>query len=72
MAIPTHPAVITALVKDEGGAGAVEYARIAALISMAVVAGAIVFGVNLGDLYVRLGGFFESAGSSVPAGPFGP
>jgi len=40
--------------KDELAVTAIEYALIAALLSIALIAGAILLGVNLGDLYNRV------------------
>lgn len=39
---------------DEAAVTAIEYALIAALLSIALIAGAILLGVNLGDLYERV------------------
>jgi pilus assembly protein Flp/PilA len=63
--------VITALVKDDGGAAAVEYGLIVALISVLIVAGAILLGTALGNLFTAIGNFFQGAGGNVPANPFG-
>lgn len=41
-------------VYDEGAVTAMEYALIAALLSIALIAGAILLGVNLGELYQRV------------------
>ncbi len=63
--------VITALVKDDSGAAAVEYGLIVALISVLIVAGAILLGTELGNLFTAIGNFFQGAGGNVPANPFG-
>ncbi len=63
--------VITALVKDDGGAAAVEYGLIVALISILIVAGAILLGTALGNLFTAIGNFFQGAGGNVSANPFG-
>ena len=41
---------------DEGGATAIEYALIAALVSVAVIAGASALGVNIGGLFAKIAG----------------
>lgn len=41
---------------DESGATAIEYALIAALISVAVIAGASALGVNIGGLFSKIAG----------------
>ena len=41
---------------DEGGATAIEYALIAALVSVAVIAGASALGVNIGGLFTKIAG----------------
>ena len=41
---------------DENGATAIEYALIAALISVAVIAGASALGVNIGGLFTKIAG----------------
>ena len=41
---------------DEAGATAIEYALIAALVAVAIIAGLSLLGVNLGDLFTRLAG----------------
>ncbi len=63
--------VIAALVKDESGAAAVEYGLIVALISILIVAGAILLGTQLGALFTAIGTFFQGAAGAVPANPFG-
>lgn len=40
--------------KAESAVTAIEYALIAALLSIALIAGAILLGANLGDLYNRV------------------
>jgi len=42
---------IRRFLKDENGATAIEYGLIAALISIAVITGALAVGGSLGDLY---------------------
>ncbi len=42
---------IRRFLKDESGATAIEYGLIAALISIAVITGALAVGGSLGDLY---------------------
>jgi pilus assembly protein Flp/PilA len=63
--------VITALMKDDSGAAAVEYGLIVALISILIVAGALLLGTELGNLFTAIGNFFQGAAGSVPANPFG-
>lgn len=41
---------------DQRGATAIEYALIAALVSVAVIAGASLLGVNIGGLFQRIAG----------------
>ena len=41
---------------DQNGATAVEYALIAGLVSVAVIAGASLLGVNVGGLFTRIAG----------------
>ena len=41
---------------DESGATAIEYALIAALVSVAVIAGASALGVNIGGMFARIAG----------------
>ena len=43
------------LMKDESGATAIEYGLIAALISVAIIAGATTVGTNLGALFTKIG-----------------
>ncbi len=63
--------VFTALMRDESGAAAVEYGLIVALISILIVAGAILLGTQLGALFTAIGTFFQGAAGAVPANPFG-
>ena len=42
--------------RDENGATAIEYALIAALISVAVIAGASALGVSIGGLFTKIAG----------------
>ena len=48
---------------DESGATAVEYGLIAALISVALIAGAKAIGVNLDSIFTNVGSEVNSAGS---------
>ncbi|MBB4287091.1 Flp family type IVb pilin [Roseospira goensis] len=43
--------VLTALGRDEKGATAIEYGLLAALIALAIIAGASVLGNNISDLF---------------------
>ncbi|MFC5760106.1 Flp family type IVb pilin [Rhizobium sp. GCM10022189] len=47
--------------KDESGATAIEYGLIAALISVALVAGASTLGTKIGDTFNNLGDQMQSA-----------
>ncbi len=47
--------IFTRLMKDESGATAIEYGLIAALISVAIIAGAQTVGTNLGQMFTNLG-----------------
>lgn len=47
--------IFTRLMKDESGATAIEYGLIAALISVAIIAGAQSVGTNLGQMFTNLG-----------------
>jgi len=49
--------------KNESGATAVEYGLIAALISVALIAGAKAIGVNLDTIFTNVGSEVNSAGS---------
>ena len=46
--------VIRRFLKDESGATAIEYGLIAALISIAVITGALAVGGSLSDLYTMI------------------
>ncbi len=63
--------VITTMMRDESGAAAVEYGLIVALISILIVAGAILLGTQLGALFTAIGTFFQGAAGGMPANPFG-
>lgn len=47
---------------NEQAVTAIEYALIAALLSIALIAGAILLGVNLGDLYNRVAACITTTG----------
>ncbi|WEX88621.1 Flp family type IVb pilin [Sinorhizobium garamanticum] len=53
--------IFARLLKDESGATAIEYGLIAALISVALVAGATTLGGQLNTLFVDLGGKMTTA-----------
>lgn len=58
--------------KDESGATAIEYGLIAALISVALVAGATTLGGKLNDTFVKLGTKLDDAvtpKTTTPADP---
>jgi pilus assembly protein Flp/PilA len=63
--------VTTAALRDESGAAAVEYGLIVALISILIVAGAILLGTELGNLFSAIGTFFQGAAGAIPGNPFG-
>jgi pilus assembly protein Flp/PilA len=44
------------LARDEAGATAIEYGLIAALIAVAIIAGATTVGTNLGTTFTTIGG----------------
>ena len=48
--------ILTALVKDENGATAIEYGLIAALIAVAAVGAMTTLGTNLGKLFNNVAG----------------
>ena len=54
---------IQMMMLDEGGATAVEYGLIAALISIAGVAAFTSMGSSLSNIYVYISGLMDSAGS---------
>ncbi len=47
--------IFARFMKDESGATAIEYGLIAALISVAIIAGAQTLGTNLGTIFTNLG-----------------
>lgn len=47
--------LVTRFYKDESGATAIEYGLIAALIALAIVAGATTLGNEIGNLFNRVG-----------------
>ncbi len=49
--------LIGKLLRDEEGADATEYALLAALIAIAIVGGATIWGQNLGGFFTALGGY---------------
>lgn len=51
---------------DEEGAAAIEYALVAALIAIAIVAGATLLGGNMGTFFNTLGAYVGVLTSSVP------
>lgn len=53
--------IFARLIKDESGATAIEYGLIAALISVALIAGATTLGENLNDTFTKLGGKLTTA-----------
>ena len=48
--------IFARFMKDESGATAIEYGLIAALISVAIIAGASTVGTQLGALFTKIGG----------------
>jgi pilus assembly protein Flp/PilA len=55
------------LVKAESGATAIEYGLIVALISLAIIIGAIMAGNGLNDMFVAVGTVTSSAGAEASA-----
>jgi pilus assembly protein Flp/PilA len=53
--------IFARFMKDESGATAIEYGLIAALISVALIAGATTLGQNLGDTFDTLSTRMETA-----------
>jgi len=53
--------IFARLIKDESGATAIEYGLIAALISVALIAGATTLGDNLNTTFESLGGKLTTA-----------
>ncbi len=47
--------IIQSFIRDEGGAAAIEYGLIAALIAVAIIVGATLLGTSLDGLFSRLG-----------------
>ena len=47
---------VTHFLKDETGATAIEYGLIAALIAVAIIAGATTVGTNLGTMFTTVAG----------------
>ena len=46
---------VQSFVREEDGAAAIEYGLIAALIAVAIIAGASLLGTSLNDIFTRLG-----------------
>jgi pilus assembly protein Flp/PilA len=57
-------ALMNSYAKNEEGATAIEYGLIAALISLAVLAGGILVGPQLEGLFTRIATELQSAGTS--------
>lgn len=53
--------IFARLMKDESGATAIEYGLIAALISVALIAGATTLGDSLNSTFDKLGGKLDTA-----------
>jgi pilus assembly protein Flp/PilA len=53
-------------VNDESGATAIEYGLIAALIAMAIIAGAGLIGGELDEKFRSIAGSLETAGTAAP------
>lgn len=53
--------IVAKFAKDESGATAIEYGLIAALIAVAIIAGAGILGNNLGNLFTSIGGQLGNA-----------
>ncbi len=53
-------AYIKQFLQDEDGAAAIEYALIAALIALAIVAGATALGANIDAIFTRIAGDLAS------------
>ena len=52
---------IRSFIKREDGASAIEYALIAGLIAVAIIAGATLLGEEIGDLFTNIAGKVTSA-----------
>ena len=46
---------VQSFLREEGGAAAIEYGLIAALIAVAIIGGSIALGGSLNDLFTKLG-----------------
>jgi len=60
--------MIKQFIQDEQGATAIEYGLIAALIAVAIIAGATLLGDGLDSLFSSLGDTMNTAAGDVPAG----
>ncbi|MCD2184057.1 Flp family type IVb pilin [Rhizobium sp. GN54] len=61
--------IFARFLKDESGATAIEYGLIAALISVAIIAGASTLGDELSDTFGNLSTSMEKANDAHPATP---
>lgn len=53
--------VLRGLAREDGGAAVPEYGLLVALIAILILAGALILGVELNNLLIALGTFFENA-----------
>ncbi|MDF2369833.1 MAG: Flp family type IVb pilin [Rhizobiaceae bacterium] len=53
--------IFARFMKDESGATAIEYGLIAALISIAIIAGATALGGSIGDTFTSVSGTLDTA-----------
>ncbi|MCV3736353.1 Flp family type IVb pilin [Rhizobium sp. TRM96647] len=58
--------IFARFLKDESGATAIEYGLIAALISVAIIAGATTLGGQLSETFVNLGEEMTTANNPTP------
>lgn len=63
--------IFARFLKDESGATAIEYGLIAALISVALIAGATTLGTNLGTIFTNISTELGTAGSGIGTGGSG-
>jgi pilus assembly protein Flp/PilA len=57
--------IVQSFLREEDGAAAIEYGLIAALIAVAIIAGAIALGTNLDGLFTRLGNCMQTPTAAV-------
>jgi pilus assembly protein Flp/PilA len=60
--------LVQKFLNDESGATAIEYGLIAALISVAIIAGASTLGTQVGATFTGIGGEVNTANQQLPNG----